>query len=271
VEMVGERPISRDMLFILLENGAWRDHMGAFSLWGAIRPGWPYIPIVPGAKIPAQIGVLTLCWSLTELPGDSLPEMIRELEQLLFAVQDWASILDRRAVITESLRDIALKSARLIGLKGRFAHTIEMRLAATTAPYALLDVWRTAYSLGFVWGNLDLFHWHDPIQRTPLFTLSALGDEGYFLPERVAEGGRVPGLSLSFDLPTCPAPLAVYDHMAIALLYLRDKLGGKPHTPRGQELDGESLEESRSGLEFLVREMEAAGIAPGSPEATRLF
>jgi ZipA, C-terminal FtsZ-binding domain len=271
VEIVGDAPVQRDTLLIALESGNWRERMGAFSIWGAMRPGWPYMRILPGARIPSQMQVLTICWPLAEMPGDSLTEMIAHIEQLRFAAQDWAALFDRTAVIQESSRDISLKAATLIGLKGRFARSLQMCLVPTNRPYAAQSVWRAAYSLGMTWGNLDLFHWNDPVQHTPLFTLSALGDEGYFLPERVAEGGSIPGLSLSFDLPTCPVPLAVYDHLAIALLYLRDTLGGKAQTPTGLDLDGEGLEESRSGLEFLVREMEYAGIAPGSPAAARLF
>jgi hypothetical protein len=271
VDIVGETPVQRDALLIALESGHWHERMGAFSLWGAMRPGWPYVRILPGAKIPNQMQVLTICWPLAEMPGDSLTEMIQEVERLHFAAQDLALLFDRKARFPEPSRETSLRAATLIGLKGRFARSLQMCLVPTSRPYPAQSVWRAAYSLGMTWGNLDLFHWHDPAQHTPLFTLSALGDEGYFLPERVLEGGSIPGLSLSFDLPTCPVPLAVYDHLAIALLYLRDKLGGKAQTATGQELDGEGLEESRGGLEFLVREMETAGIAPGSPDAARLF
>jgi hypothetical protein len=274
MEMVGELPIARDALLIALESGRWYERLGAFSLWGAMRPGWPYVRIIPGAKLPATLQVLTLCLPLAEIAGDSLGEMMQEVERLHFAAQDWAALFDRTCPLPTSAREISLQAARLIGLKGRFARSLQMCLVPTSRPFALRAVWRSAYSLGLTWGNLDLFHWHDPQDvagKAPLFTLSALGDEGYFLPERVAEGGAVPGLSLSFDLPTCPEPIAVYDNMAIALLYLREKLGGKAQTPTGQELDGEGLEESRGALEFLVREMEAAGISPGSAEAARLF
>ena len=276
VEIRGEEgkeneSIRRDALLIALEQGAWRERMGAFSLWGAMRPGWPYFRILPGARVPAEFRILTISLPLAELPGDNLTEMVHRVDQLLYSTEEWASLLHRRALMTEPPRETALKAARLIGLKERFARSMEMRLVATSRPYDLRSVWRGVYSLGFLWGNLDLFYWHDPIKQTPLFTLSALGDEGYFLPERVAEGGSVPGISLSFDLPTCSVPLAVYDRMAIALVYLRDQWGGRPQTASGGVLDGEGLEESRGALEFLVREMEAAGIAPGSPEAARLF
>jgi hypothetical protein len=271
VPLLGERPISKNSLLLALNGGVWRERLGGCRMWGALRPGWQYLPLTNPALLPSELATLTLCWELTELAGDSLTEMTQEVEMLLYAARDWASLFQRTPEITETPREVVLRAARLIGLKGRFARTIEMHLRSIGRPFPARTVWRAAYALGMTWGNLDLLHWHDPVAKTPLFTLSALGEESYFLPERAAEGGGVPGIALSFDLPSCPDPLGVYERMGIALAYLRSQLGGKPQTPEGLELDQEGLEESAGALAFLVNDMTEAGIVPGSPEALRLF
>jgi hypothetical protein len=59
--------------------------------------------------------------------------------------------------------------------------------------------------------------------------------------------------------------------MGVALAYLRQKLGGRPMATDGAELDADRLYEDRDALADAVQEMARAGIAPGSPDAQRVF
>ena len=126
------------------------------------------------------------------------------------------------------------------------------------------------HGLGFGWGHLDLIHWPAAPQRG-LFTLTSAGKPGYFLPERAAEGETVPGLILSFELPSCPAPLATFDAMALALAHFRETLGGRPTDSGNRELDTERLEAERESVAGAVAQLQQAGITPGSREALALF
>ncbi|MBC8101706.1 MAG: hypothetical protein H7Z41_03865, partial [Cytophagales bacterium] len=148
---------------------------------------------------------------------------------------------------------------------------VEMRLTPQGRAFSSRQVWRAAYALGLTWGEMDLLHWYDSLSGAKRFTLSSLGQPGYFLPERAAEGEGIPGIALGFELPTAPSPLATYDRMAVALGYLRHRLGGFPVTTNGAELDADRLDEDRESLREAVEEMARSGIAPGSPEAARYF
>ena len=162
-------------------------------------------------------------------------------------------------------------------LRLQLARSVEMRLLPAGRRFVARDVWRALYALGLVWGNMDVFHWLAPAdasaaaeKRMALFTVSASDGPAYFLPERAEEGETVAGLTLSFEISTSPAPLAVYDRMAVALGYLRQRLGGRPAAWDGAELDYDRLHEDRDALAETVREMTALGIAPGSEAARRL-
>jgi FtsZ-interacting cell division protein ZipA len=127
------------------------------------------------------------------------------------------------------------------------------------------------YALGFVWGPMDLFYWYDASEQTRLLTISRLGQPGTFLPERAEEGEGIPGLVFSFELPACPAPVTVFERMAIALAHLREPLHGRPVTRDGKELDSDRLQDMRDEVAHAEQELKALGLAPGSPQAKAFF
>jgi hypothetical protein len=228
-----------------------------------------WTPLYETEEVTAFTGV-ALSWELSSLLTEGT-EAIQELAGYVLRAQERAAPLGLFAEPRETPEVAAQRSARLISLKSRFARSIEMRLMPQGRAFPSRAVWRTAYSMGFAWGALDLFHWPAPDVGRPLFRLNALGEPGYFIPERAAEGEGTPGIALSFELPLSPVPLAAYDRMSVALSYFRQRLGGRPLTADGAELDGDRLYDDRDTLQDVIQEMSRAGIAPGSPEAARFF
>lgn len=239
-------------------------------LWGRPvgRNGW--VPL-DQADPTLALDSVALSWDLSALFSEDIVDVARDLGAYVAATGHLASALNRTVSPREEPERAARRAADLRTLRERFGRSVEMLLLPTGRPLPSRAIWRAAYALGLEWGDLNLFHWYDPHTDRRLFTLSALGKPGYFLPERAAEGEGVVGIALGFELPPCPAPLEVYDRMAIALAYLRQRLGGRPATPDGAELDAERLDAHREALAEAVVEMARAGLAPGSPEAARFF
>jgi cell division protein ZipA len=270
IDLLGAAPVSAERTLGVI---TWvrRAALGFPRLWGHL-PGperWVAPEEVAGET---ALTALVLCRDLTGLLSEGT-EAARELGALAAAAASFASALGRTAAPRDTPEAGARRAALLLSLRARFGRSVEMRLMPAGRPFPARNVWRAAYALGLRWGDLDLFHWHGalPADARPLFTLSAVGQPGFFLPERAAEGEGVNGIALGFELPRSPAPLEVYDRMALALAFLRQKLGGHPTTAGGRELDGDRLDEERDDLATLVADMAAAGIAPGSPESARLF
>ncbi len=239
------------------------------ALWGFSLGEWLRLTPQTAQQRPSY-QALTLEWELLELPGDSLSELATSAAHGLMAAHTLAVRLGVRVTREEPPAETARRAAELVLLKQRFAHSIELRLLSPGTPYPSRTVWRAAYGLGFGWGHLDLIHWPAAPQRA-LFTLTSTGKPGYFLPERAAEGETIPGLILSFELPSCPAPLETFDAMALALAHFRETLGGRPTDSQGRELDMERLEAEREQVATATLQLEQAGIAPGSREALALF
>jgi hypothetical protein len=120
---------------------------------------------------------------------------------------------------------------------------VELRLIAGRTLFPARAVWRALYGLGLHWGTLDLFHWGEP----PRFSVSALGLREDFSPERAAEGEVLPGLCLTFEPAIEPDPVGVFERMALALAYLRERLGGRAERDH-QELDAALLARIRAQL-----------------------
>ncbi len=260
-------------------NGDARIALDFPRLWGRTlggaetAPPWfplPYSPLdaLPNADLP--LGATAFSWALSGIVSQG-NEAVRELNGYRSELEKRFAPFGWGVTLREAPGDAVARAARLHRIKSRFARAVEMRLIPHGRPFPSRQVWRSAYALGLTWGEMDLFHWNDPISGRRLFTLSSLGQPGYFLPERAAEGEGIPGLSLGFELPTAPAPLETFDRMAIALDYLRHQLGGKPTASDGAEMDAERLYLEREQLEEAVKALINTGISPGSPEAVRYF
>jgi hypothetical protein len=223
-----------------------------------------------------RLFAVALTWELASLLSEGT-DAIRELAGYLLQAGIRAEPLFLVAHSRETPEEAARRAGHLAAIKSRFARTVEMRLLPGSngvgigRSFPARAIWRAAYALGMHWGDLDLFHWHDPKTGVRLFSMNAVGYPGYFLPERAAEGEGTPGIALSFELPRCPSPVATYDRMSVALAYLRQHLGGRTLTPDGAELDGDRLYDDRDALAEAVQEMSQQGIAPGSPTAERFF
>ena len=269
IDIAAEEPLHRDLIQLALADRLLVECLEGVALWGFSQGEW--FPLTRAPLRQAQTyHALTLAWERTSLPGSSLQEVTESAARCVTAAQALSHYLGARITRSEEPREAAQKTAQLVRLKQRFAHSVELRWLATNTPLSAGALWRTVYALGFGWGHLDLFYWPAAPQH-PLFTLANLGKPGYFLPERVIEGEAVAGVTLSFELPACPAPRETFERMALALAAFGELLGGCATDSRGQELDGERLDAERSALADAVEQLQEAGIVPGSPEALSFF
>ncbi|MDX1933515.1 MAG: cell division protein ZipA C-terminal FtsZ-binding domain-containing protein [Capsulimonadales bacterium] len=268
VELVGRYPISAAALSQAFPPGGTGLGFGRLRIQRERSQGrWsPF----DRERIDGRIEGIAFSWELASLLTEGT-EAVRELAGYLLRTEEIAGRLFLQTAPSDTPEEAAVRAARLAEIKRRFARSVEMRLLPQGRSFPTRAVWRHAYALGLRWGDLDLFHWHDPVADLRLFSLNALGHPGYFLPERAAEGEGTAGIALSFELPRCPAPIETYDRMGVALAYLRQHLGGRPQTGDGRELDADRLYDDRDALDDAVREMNRFGIAPGSPTAVRFF
>ena len=223
----------------------------------------------------ARVLAVMLIWSLPDtLSIGNERELLSDLRGYLTETARIGLPFGMTVTALSDPADAARRAVSLCTLLRKVGRQTELRLLAHAGAWASRDVWRAVHGLGLVWGSMDLFHWFGTQSEqadTSQFRVLSSGNPPYFLPERAAEGERIPGLILEYDLPRSPDPVAVFDRMAIALSYLGATLGGRPTTATGVELDADALDSERDALENAVRTLADAGIAPGSDAARRFF
>lgn len=231
-----------------------------------------------GSALFSDTAVKELCvgWELATLGGATQNDTKHRISRFIRMMAEIAASLELSVVVIGETSDIARRADVLARAKARFARPVEMRLVSVGRMFPARSVWQAAHALGLRWREpAQLFADEDSNDDAPttgtLWTLSAPTSPGALLPERVLQGSGCASLSLSFDLPTSPAPIAFYDRCAVVLSYLRQTLGGVPRTADGASLDAERLDNDRDTLEILIVEMTTAGYAPGSESAQRLF
>jgi cell division protein ZipA len=271
VDLLGSDPVNGERASAVLLADKNRAALDFPRVWGRPSGHDEWVPLHPAHPTGTRFSHLALCWDLTARPGEDAPALARDLGTLVAVAAGLAHSLGQVARARDTPEQAAIRALGLRALRERFGRSVEVRLVPPGRPFAARQVWRAAYALGLRWGDLDLFHWRDAPTGRVLFTLSALGQPGYFLPERAAEGQGVAGIALGFELPRCPAPVDVFERMVVALDFLRQRLNGHPVTSDGRELDADCLDEERDALEGIVADMAHAGLAPGSPEAIRFF
>lgn len=268
VRAVGRFPVEAELLYEALRGS--RADMGFYRLWVAT----PRFPDVwrTGDDLPAsgKIQAVAFSWELTGVLSEGV-EAIGELARYALQAGERLKPLGLQVNIPVAPIEAASRAAQLNALKERFARAVELRLVPIGRAFPARAVWRYTYALGLVWGPMDLLHWYDQTGQTRLFTLSRMGQPGTFLPERAEEGESVPGLVFSLELPACPLPVPTFERMAIALAHLREPLHARPVTRDGAELDSERLYDMRDEIMEAERELNALGLAPGSPQALAFF
>lgn len=269
VDLAGQVAVSRDAVAAVFPPPT-RAAMDFPTIVGRLvrTPLWVTLA---NANENARFAEVALCWDLASLLAGDTAETARDLARFVIEAGRAAPLIGRTAAGREAPHHAAQRAAPLRALKERFARSVELRLLPVGAPFPARRVWRAAYALGLEWGKGDLLHWHEARTQQRLFTLSALGAHGTFVPERAAEGEAVSGLALGFELPFSPDPVGVFDRVAVALAFLRETLGGRPALASNDELDGDRLDELRSEITEMISEMVRAGIAPGSLAAARFF
>lgn len=231
----GRSPLARTAVLFALEDSARWERLRGAELWGSRWGEWLALSAAP------EVDFLTLAWPLTTVPGETIAELASAFGRLDIAASELARTLGCRLERDETPAEAAERAHALRLLPATEA--LELQLLSGHTPYSSRAIWRALHSLGLYWGDLDLFHWGDPI----LFSVSAIGIRTDFSPERAEEGEGVSGLILSFEPELSPDPLAVFERMALALAYLRERLGGRP-LYLGQEFDGDALDRVRAKL-----------------------
>lgn len=253
-------------------DAAWLEANGQPTIygWSPEINRWTYLISADGPKTFAK---LAFGWQLIKTYDEDFRITAAELERYLFETQSRAKQLGSPVLKTN--RSPA-GADRLSGLIREAVDECDRNIvivlkAPNGKPYDGKDVWDVMACLGLLWGDGDLFHWHNKSDfgADMFFSVETTTPPGYFIPKRIAEGTtRFDDLVFSYSIPRSPSPGVVLDSMLRATSYAQKRLGGELLDHAGMPLDENKL---RSDVKTVVEQLNAAGFKPGEGGTLRIF
>lgn len=142
-------------------------------------------------------------------------------------------------------------------------------------PYSGKEIHDIAYGLGLSWGESNHYHWMNSdeyVGDKHLFSICNYDADGDFIPEdMVAADYTSSGIVIGFYLPTCPAPVEVFENVLTVISSFQSRLGGTIFSIEGISLEEEDIQWMNTVLAEMTQEMEDFGIKPGHNLALWLF
>ena len=268
----GTASVPREKINGLL-NVSWLEGHGRPTVYG-FSPDETHWTFVNAADSPDSFTALKLAWPLWDAiddqPQDVSPD---DLERWRPAVEERVSAIGRITTkIDRSGEDALAAVAGLSEIAAEYDRGVTLILTAPEGKrFSGQEVWDVMLCLGLDYGDGDLFHWINNLSfgDDHFFTVETSTPPGYFIPQRMASGeGNVADLNFSFSIPRSADPVAVFDSMANAVEYARQRLGGDIVLGTGEPFD-KAAEEAK--IAEIVRKLQAAGFTPGESRTCRVF
>lgn len=140
-------------------------------------------------------------------------------------------------------------------------------------PFSGRKIHEIARGFGLEWGEHNQYHWMNSDEYVGSEHLFSLGNyDEDFIPEEMMEADYTSmGIVVGFYLPTCAAPVEVYQNMLTVISYFQGQLGGTIVNQEGLTLEIDDLQLYSQVLGEMTQEMEDFGIIPGHNLALWLF
>lgn len=208
---------------------------------------------------------LAFAWDLVSTRGhitrESAGELLRRAEEI-------AMPLNRRAIPLRTPEETEAAAKNLVEVKNNLDIGMDAALEPSVDIFQTENVLKTAYALGYRIRDNGLLEWRQQGWEEALLTLYPLGSANDFDMNRTP---AVSGIGIGFSVPCSPSPAEVLERLFESLSNLQSALGGTAHDDEGDSLDEKRRAELRQVMQHALDAFSRIGLAPGSPEALRLF
>lgn len=253
-------------------DAAWLKDHGRPTIygWSPEINRWTYLV---SADAPKMFNKLAFGWRLSNPFAEDPRVTSAELERYLVETQNRARRLGSPVLKTNrSSAEAGRLSALIREAVDECDRDVFIILKAPKGkPFDGKDVWDVMACLGLLWGDGDLFHWHNESDfgDDMFFSVETSSPPGYFVPKHIAEGRtRFNDLVFSYSIPRSASPLVVLDSMLRATSYAQRRLGGELLGEEETPLDEDEL---RSEVKTVVEQLNAAGFTPGEGATLQVF
>ena len=265
IELVGPRTLPAHAASVLLTS-QWYQPLGRPELFcmSAADAGWR--PLSNTSR--GSYDSLALCWDVLSDQGSLSPATG---QQLLQVAEQFAAQVNRRAMPMPAPADLSKAASTLTRIQEGLDIGISIVVLPRTDQVAEQELWTQCSRLGLQFGPTGSFEWRAAEHPSPLFQVTPIGDTESFSLRGVQAGLVHQGITIGFNVPRCPAPLAALDGALHSADVIAAAIQGAPFDQDGRPLSAKVRDEMRRELNNGVQVLEEIGIKPGSSAALKIF
>jgi hypothetical protein len=265
VELVGPHSLSASAAAQLL-TPSWQGALGQPEAY-CMSPSDTQWQVLSDRK-DGSYDSLVLCWDILSAQGQlttaSAKHLFRQAEQL-------ANAIGRRAMPLPVPDDMNRTAKDLLKIQEQLDVGVSVEVIPKSGVVMEKDLWVVCSKLGLQFSPEGSFDWRVPHHPCPLFSVTPIGDTEAFSLGSVQRGARHEGVTVGFNLPRCPAPMAALDGAFQACETIAAAIDGVSVDDSGRLMTAAIADEMRRSLQMGVEALESIGLKPGSASALKLF
>jgi hypothetical protein len=265
IEFVGPRSMPAASAAQIL-SPQWNQALGQPAVYAMAPADTLWRPLA--ASTQGSYDSLAACWDMFS-PRGALSSATGQ--HLLQVSEQFAGFLQRRAMPLPTPGELD-KLARTLG---RIRENLDIGVSLIVLPrsggFAEQDLWILCARLGLQFGSTGAFEWRSTQHPQPLFEVTPIGEVDSFSLRAVQAGAVHQGVTIGFNVPLCPAPLAAIDGALRTAEVMAQALGAAAFDQDTRPLNARNRDQIRKDMQQAVQVLEEVGIKPGSAAAIKLF
>ncbi|MDA8361508.1 MAG: cell division protein ZipA C-terminal FtsZ-binding domain-containing protein [Gammaproteobacteria bacterium] len=266
VFLPGDRPVIRDAALGVYKQNEYvidKPH----KLYGRRLHGdrWSELARDP---VMMEYGLLAVAMQLADRVGPAAESDLNSFSQVALKLADSLDRSTRFNMTFERAMETAVTLDRFCSDHDVIA-SINISAETVTA-FRGPAIERAAQEAGLQFGMRNIFHHPGARRGAILYSLANLYKPGSFDPLRW-DTLQTQGLTLFMSVPGVPDPEATFADMARVARLLARRLGGKLLDQDRRPLSEAGITAISQQIATIAARMREHGIAPGGPQATRLF
>jgi hypothetical protein len=264
VELVGQYT-SRSSAVNTLLGSPWFSNLGLPNVFVLPPNQSDWVRLVPQPN--EEYDSILLAWDYISDQGQLSTASASNLLQM---AESYAVQIGRHAVSLTDIGQVDSISAALRQIENELDTGLGIGVMGNM-PVLERDLWIVCSDLGLSFSATGSFDWVVPQHPHPALSVTPIGSTESFSLANVQRGLTHQGVNISFRLGTCPAATIAADAVFRVGDVVSQAIHGVLMDDSDRLLTPSVRSELKSNLDTIIAFLSKAGLAPGSPEALKVF
>jgi hypothetical protein len=265
VELVGPRSAPASAVAQLLATN-WQNALGQPESFCMSPADITWQPLTDQRN--GSYDSIALCWDILSAKGELSTS---SAQHLLRQCESFGNAIGRRAMPLPVPNEVNRFAKELNRIQNQLDVGVSLAVIAKSGAVFERDLWVACSRLGLEFSPSGSFDWRSSNHPSPLLSVTPIGDTDSFSLGAVHKGARHEGVTVGFNVPRCPSPMAALDGALRVCEAIAQATDGVTLDDNARLLTPLITDEMRRNLQIAVEALEQVGMKPGSAPALRLF